>query len=258
MSLRATGTRPAALLAALVLSLGLAAIGCSGDDSDSPGASEVGSRRTTTTNPDEGAAAGDESELVAQSTTQVEVWDAPDDDDATSHVLSASSEPSGTLTFLVIERVDESWLAVQLPTPPAGSAGYVRTEDVSLSRHRYRIEVSRGGHALRVFAGEVEAITEPVGIGPDTPPTGTDTFIKELLIPPTGTPYGGHVYGLAGWTSTEQQFGLGAGVVAIHPADPATLGRDTPTGAIGVNPQVLTRLVDNIGLPLGTPVLIRD
>jgi hypothetical protein len=239
-------------LAAWAIALALSGA-CSSDDT--PDASGVGSSSPEPSSTSD--TVGGSAQLVAQSAGQVEVWEAADED-AASHMLSASTEPSQTLTFLVLEMVDDGWLEVQLPAPPPGTTGFVRTDDVDLSRHRYAIEVSRGEHTMTVLAGGVEAIVEPVAIGPDAPPAGTATYIKELLIPPDGTPYGGHVYGLAGWSNTEQQFGAGAGVVAIHGAAPAALGTDTLTGAIGTDPDVLTRLVDRVGLPLGTPVSITD
>jgi hypothetical protein len=246
----------AAALAASVALLAMAS-GCSSDGPDSSDASEVGARRSTTTPTGDSESTSGSIQMVAQSTGQVEVWATPENE-ATSQMLSAATEPSGTLTFVVLETLDDGWLRVQLPEPPPGGTGYVREADVSLSRHRYQIVVSRGAHTLKVLAGGVEAIAEPVAIGPDAPSAGSSTFIKELLIPPDGTPYGGHVYGLAGWSSSEQEFGAGAGVVAIHAAAPAALGTDTLTGAIGTDAQVLTQLVDNVGLPLGTPVLVTD
>lgn len=256
MSQTVTGLRGALLLMAWVTVVAVASA-CSGDGSETADPSEVGANRSTTTVAG-GAATSGTSQLVAQSTGQVEVWATPDADQASSQMLSAANEPSGKLTFLVLESLDDGWLEVQLPAPPPESTGFVREDDVTLTRHRYRMEVARGAHTLTVFAGGVEAMSEPVAIGPDAPAAGTNTFIKELLIPPDGTPYGGHVYGLAGWSSTEQNFGAGAGVVGIHAAAPAALGTDTLTGAIGTDPQVLIRLVDNYGLPLGTPVVIRQ
>ena len=68
-----------------------------------------------------------------------------------------------------------------------------------------------------------------------------------------------YTYGLAGGTNTPQQFADGRGVLAIHAvADPATLGRDAPTGAIGLDRGVLERLYENVGLPVGTPVTITE
>ena len=130
-----------------------------------------------------------------------------------------------------------------------------------LTRHRFDIEVSRSAHTLRVLASGVETFNERVAIGPDTPAAGTSTYIKEVLLPPVGSVYDAqaYTYGLAGSANSPQQFADGTGVVAIHAvADPATLGRDAPTGAIGMDRDVLRRLYESVGLPLGTPVKIVD
>jgi hypothetical protein len=176
--------------------LGALAAACSEDDTE-PDAESGLDPTTTTTVADETttAAAMDTSQLVATSKGQVEVWSAPDSADATSQMLSASTEFNGTLTFLVLRRVGEDWLEVQLPTPPAGSTGFVRTTDITLSRHRYRIEISLSAHSIKVFVGNAEVIRGSVSLGPDAPPPGTLTFVKDLVIPSSAqSPYGGHFY----------------------------------------------------------------
>jgi hypothetical protein len=204
----------------------------------------------------------DGSFLVAQaSEDEINVWDEPGEPDAFTKTLKAADETSGIVTFLVQERKADGWLEVQLPGPPVGSTGFILERDVVLTRHRYDIEISRGGHTLRVLASGVEAFNERVAIGPDTPPAGTSTYIKEVLLPPPGSVYDpqAYTYGLAGATNSKQQFADGAGVVAIHAvADPATLGGDAPTGAVGMDRAILERLYEGIGLPLGTPVEIVD
>jgi hypothetical protein len=142
-----------------------------------------------------------------------------------------------------------------------GSSGFILERETVLTRHRYDIEISRSAHTLVVNAAGVTAYTEQVAIGPDTPPAGTSTYIKEVLLPPEGSPYNArsYVYGLAGAPNSEQDFADGARVVALHVvADPATLGKDAPTGSLGVQNDVLARLYEDIGLPLGTPVEITD
>lgn len=261
MSHRAVGvrgrwTRTARRVVVLTLTA-TSFVACS-DDPPEPSA-ESGLSPSTTALPEQTTPTGTEtSQLVAQSTGQVEVWSsATDEGDATSQMLSASSELNGILTFLVVSRVDDEWLEVQLPTAPVGSRGFVHVADVSLSRHRFRIEVARAAHTMKVFVGNAEAISGPVSFGPDAPPPGTMTFVKELLIPSSEeSPYGGHVYGLAGWPNTEAQINTGPGVVAIHTVAGDQLGRDLDAGAIGTDQQTITQMVDTIGLPLGTPVIV--
>jgi hypothetical protein len=258
--------RTAGVFLALGVVATLVVSSCSGDDdsaaedTSSPDSSETSislpEARTPTT-------VEDGSFLVAQAgDNTIHVWDEPDGEpDDFTLSLKAADETSGILTFLVEERKADGWLKVELPGAPAGSSGYILERDVVLTRHRFDIEISRGAHTLRVLASGVETFNERVAIGPDTPAAGTSTYIKEVLLPPVGSVYDAqaYTYGLAGSANSPQQFADGRGVVAIHAvADPATLGRDAPTGAIGMDRDVLRRLYESVGLPLGTPVKIVD
>lgn len=256
--------------AGVFLVLGVAASlvtgGCSGGDGTTAeeASNDTSESATTISLPESRppVAVDDGSFLVAQSIeSEINVWDEPGDPDDFTRTLNAVDETSGMLTFLVEERTSDGWLKVHLPGPPAGSTGYLVEGDVVLTRHRYEIEISRGAHTLKVVANGVEAFNEQVAIGPDTPAAGTSTYIKEVLLPPPGSLYDtqAYAYGLAGGANSPQQFADGRGVVAIHAvADPATLGRDALSGAIGVDRAVLERLYENVKLPLGVPVAITD
>jgi L,D-transpeptidase-like protein len=258
--------RTAGVFLALAVVAALVAGGCSGgDDTTAEESSRTTEASTTTiTLPDSRPVTveDDGSFLVGQSIdAEIHVWDEPGEPDDFSRTLKAADETSGILTFLVEERRSDGWLEVHLPGPPVGSTGFVVESDLALTRHRYDIEVSRSAHTLKVLANGVETFDEKVAIGPDTPPAGTSTYIKEVLLPPEGSVYNpqAYTYGLAGGTNTPQQFADGRGVVAIHAVlDPATLGHDAPNGAIGMDRGVLERLYENIKLPLGTPVEITD
>lgn len=173
-------------------------------------------------------------------------------------VATASVTPGVPLVFLVNDRTDDR-IEVHLPGPPAGSTGWVREADVSLARVPFRIEVALSGHRLRVYEDEDVVLDEPIGIGTtDRPPPGGLHYLKELLQPPDPTgPYGSFAYGLSGFTTTLSSFEDGRGFVGIHgTTDPATVGGDTETGSIRLADDVIARLVNEIGLPLGTPVEI--
>ena len=44
-------------------------------------------------------------------------------------------------------------------------------------------------------------------------------------------------------------------MVAVHGLnDPALAGTDLPAGSVGVAPDIMARMAETIGLPLGTPV----
>jgi hypothetical protein len=195
--------------------------------------------------------------IVAASTEDLHVWSSPQDSAREVETLSPDQQTSGQVVGVVAQELNDDWLEVVLPTAPAGHTGWVKRADVKLSRHRFRIEVSRSRHTLTLHAGEVEALATPVAIGTvDAPPVGANLFIKDLVEPPNPAgPYARYAYGLSGFPNDLAAFEAGAGVVAIHgAADPTTLGRDVPMGSIGVDPAIITRMVATIGLPLGTPV----
>jgi lipoprotein-anchoring transpeptidase ErfK/SrfK len=168
----------------------------------------------------------------------------------------STSAPDIPLVFLVKSEADDR-LEVYLPVAPPGTSSWVRKEDVTVSSVAFRVEVSLAEHRLRVYERDEVVLDEPAAIGStDRPTPGVVTYIKELLQPPDSTgPYGAYAYGLAGFATDLASFNVGNGVIAIHGTnDPATVGQDVDHGCIGVTNEVVTRLVDEIGLPLGTPV----
>ena len=241
------------MIVALVASSGVFAA-CSDDSGPEVGQPTIApeSSATTTTTIAADGTPPPRTSYVAQVNGDVEVWKEANSADSTT--LSVDDEGSEMLTFLVDDRRDDGWLEVLLPTAPVGTKGFVQEEDVFLSRHRYRIEISRSRNEMVVYAGPLEAVKAPVALGPDAPPAGTSTYVKELRAPEFMNIYGSPVYGLAGAANTPEQFKAGQGVLAIHPVDVATLGHPVPAGSIGVDPAVIARLTSGMTLPLGTPV----
>jgi hypothetical protein len=203
-----------------------------------------------------GAEDADDVVLVGASTEELRVWGSPDDGDRPVETVSAAQQTSGQVICVVVRERDDEWLEVALPTPPAGHSGWVKRADVTLSRHRFRIEVSRSKHTLTLHIG-ASTVSAPVAIGTsDGPQAGATLFIKDLVRPPNPSgPYARYAYGLSGYANDLAAFQAGRGVVAIHGAgDPSTLGRDVPAGSIAVDPNFMSRMVETYGLPLGTPV----
>lgn len=169
----------------------------------------------------------------------------------------ATAAPDIPLVFLV-RREQGDRLEVYLPTPPVGSTGWVRTADVTVSKVTFRIEVSLGQHRLRVFEDDAEVLDEPISIGRSDRPDPGRYYIKELLQPSDEDgPYGAYAYGFGGFATNLSSFSEGTGVIGIHGTDdPDSVGTNVAFGCIGLENSVIERLVDELGLPLGTPVQI--
>lgn len=174
-------------------------------------------------------------------------------------VLDRREEVSGQVVLLALD-VGTAWVRVQLPVRPNGTTGWVRARDVSLASHGFAVDIALGAHRLRLTRSGREVLDTAIGVGTtDTPTPGGDYFIKELLQPPDPTGvYGPYAYGLSAYSTVLTEFAGGDGVIGIHGTDrPDLVGTDVSSGCIRLPNDVITALVEDIGLPLGTPVTIR-
>lgn len=172
-----------------------------------------------------------------------------------AEVTSAAGIP---IVFLVKDEQDDR-LEVYLPVRPNGSTGWVDAADVRVDVVTQRIEVELTAKRIRVYDGDELLVDEPVGVGrTDRPTPGGVYYIKELLQPPNPDgPYGTYAYGLSGFSNVLERFNGGDAVIGIHGTnDPSSIGQDVSSGCIRLNNEVIDRLVEEIGLPLGTPVEI--
>lgn len=245
----------AALLS--VITLGLVAGACTGSR---PRLADEAETTSTTGSTTSTTAAPTVAEVAQANTDAIDVYS-----DATAAApaqritaADATAAPNIPLVFLVKGTTDDR-LEVYLPVPPSGGTGWVLRSDVSVSSVPYRIEVSLAEHRFRVYERGEVALDEPAGIGTtDRPPPGAGYYLKELLQPPSADgPYGAYAYSLSGFTTKLASFGSGTGLVGIHGTNDATaIGQDTPSGSIRLSNDVIARLVNDLGLPLGTPVEI--
>ncbi len=220
---------------------------------------EASSTPPSTPDPDAtivAAAVVDRLQIFGEPADMDDLGDAGDPD----QVLDRSERITGQLILLALE-VGTAWTQVQLPVRPNGSIGWVRSSEVSLSSHNYSIDIDLGGHEIVVMKGEDEVLRSPIGVGrADRPTPGGDYFITELLQPPDPDGlYGPYAYGLSGYSDVLMDFRGGEGVIGIHGTnEPDLVGTDVSSGCIRLPNTEITRLVDAIGLPLGTPVTIRS
>ncbi len=250
----------ASVAAATALALTVASCGSGGGRSAAAPPPTAPARGTTATTPATVPPLAPGTRLVAQAVVpEVGVFDAPGAA-RPSRTLANPTPTPAPLVFLVEERRPDGWIKVDLPVRPNGSTGWIRTETVSLAQTGYRIVVEIGAHRLTLYDRDRITVQAPVGVGvSETPTPGGVYYVKELLRPPDPRgPYGPYAYGLSGFSNVLTSFGGGDGVIGIHGTDqPSSIGRDVSHGCIRVANDVITRLVEGIGLPLGTPVEIR-
>lgn len=170
----------------------------------------------------------------------------------------ATSAPGIPIVFLVKQEAEQRY-EVYLPVRPNGSTGWVDKADVTVARVPYRIEVELAAHRLRLYEDDELIVDEAVGVGrTDRPTPGGIYYLKELLQPPNPNgPYGTYAYGLSGFSTVLTSFNGGQGVIGIHGTnEPDKIGEDVSSGCIRLPNEIIERLVEEIGLPLGTPVEI--
>jgi lipoprotein-anchoring transpeptidase ErfK/SrfK len=175
--------------------------------------------------------------------------------------IEPPDDPPRPLVFLVLDERPPLWLHVSLPVRPNGSTGWIKATDVKLTEHDYRITVRLGAHRITVTRGPAVLVDAPIGVGRgQTPTPGGSYYIKELLQPPRPNGvYGPYAYGLSGFSNEITSFEGGNGVIGIHGTnDPSGLGHDVSHGCIRMPNADIIRMVEEIRLPLGVPVIIEN
>ena len=163
----------------------------------------------------------------------------------------------GPLVFLVDDFDGLDHYRVLLPTRPNGSFGWVRSSDVTLTRHNYALQVRLDDFVLTLFDRERPIFETTVGVARDNAPTPLGRYYTtELLRPPRpDTLYGAYAYGLSGYSEVLTEFAGGDGQLGIHGTnDPSTLGTNVSSGCIRLHNDDISLLVEDIGLPVGVPV----
>jgi lipoprotein-anchoring transpeptidase ErfK/SrfK len=250
-------------LGAVLALLLVATAACTGDrpelaDEPDTTTSTTEAPETTTTTTEAAPVAAD----VAQAKEpRIDVFATADAAEPDREIVSGvdTSVDSIPIVFLVKDEGDER-VEVYLPVRPNGSTGWVDVDDVTITSVRHRIEVGLTEKRIRVYDGEEVVVDEPVGVGrSDRPTPGGVYYLKELLQPPDPNgPYGLYAYGLSGFSNVLESFNGGPGVIGIHGTnDPSSIGSDVSSGCIRLNNDVIDRMVNEIGLPLGTPVEIQ-
>ncbi|WP_062379468.1 L,D-transpeptidase [Demequina pelophila] len=194
--------------------------------------------------------------------TTLTVLDAPDGEVAqvirAEDVLTA---PGATPLVFLVARQQGEWLELLLPVRPNGTTGWVRADAVVVTETAFRIEVAMEDFELTIYEGLDVVLETAIALGADGMPTpGGVYYIRELLQPPDPTGlYGPYAYGLSGYSPVLDEFAGGQAVIGIHGTnDPTSIGNAVSHGCIRVPNAVVRRMVEEVGLPLGTPVVMLE
>jgi lipoprotein-anchoring transpeptidase ErfK/SrfK len=172
-----------------------------------------------------------------------------------AQTIPAAGDYGQQQVFLVAGREGDR-LEVLLPVRPNGSRGWIDASLVDVTSHDYQIQVSLSGYRMMIQRGAEVVVDTPIGVGTEDTPTVGGDFYTWVLIDPTNTGYGSYAYGLSGF-STLEQFAGGDGRMGIHgTTDESSIGRSVSHGCVRVPDDVVVRMVEEIGLPLGVPVTV--
>jgi lipoprotein-anchoring transpeptidase ErfK/SrfK len=242
-------------LALVTVSIALLAGACTGERPEVAESPTTTTEATTTTVPE--PTGTEVAQAVAKS---IDIYASEDATTPARQIVSGVDTTVDTIPIVFLVRSTGTVRhEVYLPVRPNGSRGWVNASDVTLTPDPYRIEVGISEHRIRVFKDDEIIVDEPVGVGrQDRPTPGGVYYLKELLKPPNPNgAYGTYAYGLSGFSTVLTSFNGGTGVIGIHGTnEPEALGTDVSSGCIRLHNDVIEHLVEDIGLPLGTPVEI--
>ena len=109
---------------------------------------------------------------------------------ASSRVVGSFASPNRHGTPLVFQSIAEpdsalietGWIPVLLPMRPNGTVGWIRTDEVELTRNPYRIEVDVDDFILTVYRSDEVHFRTTVGIGEGDTPTPYGSFYLTDLV----------------------------------------------------------------------------
>lgn len=169
-----------------------------------------------------------------------------------------SRRPQAMLVTGVRRRGGATWVRVQLPIRPNGTAGWVRRRTVRLQVTRVRIVVRLASRRLEVWRAGRRVASFPAGIGRRGTPTPVGRFaVQDALptLPAWRRVYGGWTIPLTAHSPTLLRFMGGDGLVAFHGGSPWRVGVPSSNGCVVLGEADLA-VVARLVRP-GTPVDIR-
>jgi len=169
-----------------------------------------------------------------------------------------SRRPQAMLVTGVRRAGTATWVRVQLPIRPNGTAGWVRRRTVRLRVTRVRIVVRLASRRLEVWRSGRRVASFAAGVGRPGTPTPVGRFaVQDALptLPAWRRVYGGWTIPLTAHSPTLRRFMGGDGLVALHGGGSWRVGARSSNGCVVLGEgdlAVVARLVRP-----GTPVDVR-
>lgn len=200
------------------------------------------------------------STIATAKSNSIDVYPDPNESDTTTiRAADVLTAPGETPLVFLVKTVTDGWLEVWLPVRPNGSTAWVRASEVTLADTYFWVDVDLAEYHLKVYDNHDVVYETQIGIGQDNMPTpGGTYYIRELLQPPNPAgAYGPYAYGLSGFSPVLDSFAGGDAVIGIHGTDtPTSIGATVSHGCIRMSNDAITDIVNDVGLPLGTPIYI--
>lgn len=157
------------------------------------------------------------------------------------------------LAFLVVENRGE-WLKVMAPVRPNHQEGWIRADQVTITRHRWHLTVNVTTNHLQVWNGdELVRETGIVDGKPSTPTPLGRFYVNEMQEKYPSSPYGSFIISTNGFSDTLERFGGEVPIFAIHGTPyEESIGSDISNGCIRIPNPTIEWMAEN--LPVGTPV----
>ena len=191
------------------------------------------------------------------------------------HLAVARSRPGGTIigrfgrfdqndyptVFAILaargDPCHPAWYRVQLPVPPNGSTGWIRSWSVRTVQVHARMVVRLALRRLLVYRSGKRIFSAYIAVGAAETPTPTGEFFvnERFLLRSHDGPFGVAALGISAHSTVLHNWVQG-GPIALHGTnDPSSIGHAVSHGCIRLNNTEMRRLLTLA--PAGTPVVIR-
>ncbi|RLK58357.1 L,D-transpeptidase [Actinokineospora cianjurensis] len=198
--------------------------------------------------------------LVAHPTTTVAVFAEPGGEPVAAvpagQPIGLAPRQSLSDTWLPVFDQRPGWALVGLPSRPNGSVAWLHIDrSIQLRVSPFLVTVDRAGFTLTLARDGARVGQWPVGTGKTGSPTPAGRTFLLAALRDTESTFSEFVLPLGAHSDTHQIYGGGPGTIGVHTwPSAAVYGEASSDGCVRVPPDALRILV---GVPLGTPVLIK-